>query len=153
MKSTRMTDVPGLNHLWKLENLYLAGQPGEETMEAIKELGIKKVFNLRNPSEMDFDWEEKKLKDLGIDYEQFPIVTEIGLNPDNCKKLSEQLNEQDNFFIHCGTANRVGGWLITYLVQYKNMDFEDAVELASESGLSNPAFIDQAMQVIQKNKD
>jgi len=150
MKSTRIFDVPGLNHLWKLENFYLAGQPSEETFEALRNENIKKVFNLRGESEMDFSWEESKLKDMGIDYEQFPIVTSNGLDAENCKKLNSEVNDNDTFFIHCGSANRVGAWLITYLVLNKGMDFEEAVELASSSGLSNPGFVEQAEQVIQK---
>ncbi|MBC76892.1 MAG: hypothetical protein CME64_12835 [Halobacteriovoraceae bacterium] len=152
MKSSRIFDVPGLNHLWKLDNFYLAGQPSEETFEALKDENIKKVYNLRGESEMDFTWEENKLKEMGIDYEQFPIVTENGLDVNNCQKLNKQVNDNDTFFIHCGSANRVGAWLITYLVLNKGMDFEDAVELASNSGLSNPAFVEQAEQVIEKSK-
>ena len=152
MKSSRIFDVPGLNHLWKLDNFYLAGQPSEETFEALKDENIKKVYNLRGESEMDFTWEENKLKEMGIDYEQFPIVTENGLDVNHCQKLNKQVNDNDTFFIHCGSANRVGAWLITYLVLNKGMDFEDAVELASNSGLSNPAFVEQAEQVIEKSK-
>lgn len=152
MKSTRITDVPGMMHLWKLDNFYLAGQPQPESIEAIKDMGIKKVFNLRGAGELDFSWEEARLKELGIAYEQFPIVTENGLDADNCKKLTDQLNDSDTFFIHCGSANRVGAWLITYLVEKKGMDFDEAVDLALESGLSNPGFVEQAIKVIEKNR-
>lgn len=151
MKSTRITDVPGLLHLWKLNNLYLAGQPSPESLESLAQMGIKKVFNLRGAGEMDFAWEESKLSEMGIAYEQFPIITENGLDAANCKRLSDQLNDEDAFFIHCGTANRVGAWLITYLTQYKGMDFEEAVDLAMESGLSNPGFVDQAARVVDEN--
>ncbi|MCO4753260.1 MAG: hypothetical protein KC478_02205 [Bacteriovoracaceae bacterium] len=152
MNSTRIFDVPGLNQLWQLENLYLAGQPTEQSLDSLKDMNIKKVFNLRADSEMDFDWEEAKLKEMGIEYEQFPIMTENGLDAQNCKRLSDQLNENDQFFIHCGSANRVGAWLITHLVSSKGMDFEDAVDVASSSGLSNPGFVEQAESVIQKNQ-
>lgn len=152
MNSTRIFDVPGLNQLWQLENLYLAGQPTEQSLDSLKDMNIKKVFNLRADSEMDFDWEEAKLKEMGIEYEQFPIMTENGLDAQNCKRLSDQLNENDQFFIHCGSANRVGAWLITHLVSSKGMDFEDAVDVASSSGLSNPGFVEQAESVIQKKQ-
>lgn len=152
MQSTRITDIPGLMHLWKLDNLYLAGQPSPESLQSLKELGIKKVFNLRNEAEADFSWEEKSLEDLGIDYEQFPIVTEQGLDAKNCERLSKQLNEKEPFFIHCGSANRVGGWLVTYLVKHRGMDFEEAVDTAMNSGLANPAFADQALRIIEESK-
>lgn len=151
MKSTRITDVPGLMHLWKLENLYLAGQPSPESVQALKDMNVKKVFNLRASSEADFSWEERALKEAGIEYEQFPIVTENGLDAANCSRLSGQLNEEDAFFIHCGSANRVGGWLITYLVQHRGLGFDQAVDVAMQSGLSNPAFADQALEIIEAN--
>lgn len=148
MSSNRITDMPGMMYLWKYENLYLAGQPTPETLPSLREAAVKKVFNLRDNGEMDFSWEEQGLKELGIDYEQFPIVTENGLDAGNCKHLSDQLNETDTFFIHCGSANRVGAWLITYLVKYRGADFEDAVEIAMNSGLASPGFIEQAEGII-----
>ena len=147
MKGERITSISGLNYLWKVENLYLAGQPSPESWSEIKELGISKVINLRNDSEMDFSAEISDVKKMGLSYEQFPIVENGQLNAANCKKLSDMINKEDSFLIHCGSANRVGGWLITYLTQYCNIDFEEAVEIASENGLSNPGFIDQAKAI------
>lgn len=150
MKSRRITDVKDLMHLWQVENLFLAGQPTPQSVDDIKKLGVDKVFNLRGEGELDFSWEPDAFKSVGIDYEQFPIITAQGLDADNCERLSQGIEEGKNYFIHCGTANRVGAWLITYLVKFKGMDFEDAVNLASESGLTNPAFVEQAQQVLQK---
>lgn len=144
MKGQRITDIPGLMHLWKVDNLYLAGQPGPTSWEAIKKLGITKIINLRDESEMDFSGEIQAVKDLGMQYEQFPIVKGGALLADNCKKLSEMITGEGEHFIHCGSANRVGGWLITHLTQYKKISFDDAVDIASDNGLSNPGFIDQA---------
>ncbi len=150
MASNRITDIPGLLYLWKVENLYLAGQPSASSWEEIKKLGVSKVINLRDESEMDFSGEIKALKDLGMEYEQFPICKGGALLADNCERLSSMLDETGTHFIHCGSANRVGGWLITYLTKYRGMDFEAAVEVAQENGLSNPGFIDQAEEIIKK---
>lgn len=150
MSSNRITDIPGLMHLWKLDNLYLAGQPSANSWETIKELGVTKIINLRDESEMDFSGEVKALKDLGMEYEQFPICKGGALLADNCEKLSKMIEGEGPHFIHCGSANRVGGWLITYLTKYKGIDFEQAVEIAQENGLSNPGFIDQAEEIINK---
>lgn len=150
MQGKRLTSIPGLMYLWKVDNLYLAGQPQDISWEAIEKLNIKKVFNLRGEDEADFSFQEGFVSENKLDYEQFPICKNGALIPEACERLSSQLNEEDNFFIHCGSANRVGGWLMTYLTQYRGMSFEDAVEVAQENGLSNPAFIEQAQEIIEK---
>lgn len=151
LATKRITDMPGMNFLWQVDNLYLAGQPAPESLEHIKNLGIKKVFNLRAPGEMDFSWEVNGLKELGIDYEQLPILDATAhLDPLNCKKLSDQMSEDTPQFIHCGSANRVAGWLITYLVLYRGLGLEAAVEIAHHNGLSSTALVDQAISIIEK---
>lgn len=148
METKRMTDIKGLLYLWKVDNLYLAGQPELEAWDQIKELGVKKVFNLRAPKEMDFAPQEKKLQDLNLDYEQLTIVSDGKLDAAICEKLSQQINDKDTFFIHCKSANRVAAWLIVYLVKSRGLSFDAAVEVAQENGLSNPDFIIQAQEIL-----
>lgn len=153
LETMRITDMPGMNFLWKVDNLYLAGQPAPESMEHIKNLGVKKIFNLRGEGEMDFSWEVSAAKELGLDYEQFSILDATShLCADNCKRLSDQIDETNPQFIHCGSANRVAGWLITYLVLYRDLGLEAAVEIAHHNGLSSTALVDQAVTVIEKAK-
>jgi protein tyrosine phosphatase (PTP) superfamily phosphohydrolase (DUF442 family) len=148
MKTKRMTEISGLNFLWQVDNLFCAGQPGSESFSQIKELGVSKVFNMRDNSEMDFSFEEKLCEELGMEYIQFPLMVNGQLSSEACHRLSESINENDKWFIHCGSANRIGGWLITYLVKYRNLEFEEAVEIASNNGLTNPGFIEQAQLVL-----
>lgn len=148
MNTKRITDIPGLNFLWQVDNLYCAGQPSPDSFQGIKDLGVNKVFNMRHESEMDFEFEKTAFAELGIEYVQFSIMENGALSAEACHRLSEAINDNDKWFIHCGSANRIGGWLITYLVKYRNMDFETAVEIASNNGLTNPAFIEQAQAII-----
>lgn len=148
MEQKRITDIPGLMYLWKVDNLYLAGQPSPDSWAAIKELGVSKVYNLRAENEMDFSGQEKIIKDLGLEYEQFPIVNNGELVSENCDRLGSAINEKELQFIHCGSANRVAGWLMVYLVKYRNMSFDEAVEIAQQNGLSNPGFIEQAEKIL-----
>lgn len=149
MQSTRITDLPGLMYLWKLDNLYLAGQPELNSWNDIKKLGVDIVINLRSETEMDFSDQENKMKELGIESQQFPIIVNGKLDAHNCNKLSNLIEQDKTYFIHCGSANRVGAWLITYLVFKKGLEFDQAVEIATQSGLTNPGFIDQAEDVIE----
>lgn len=148
MTGKRITDIPGLMYLWKVDNLYLSGQPSALSWEYIKELGIKKVINIRSEDEMNFSQQIEIIKSLDLDYEQFPILSEGVLSPDNCEKLSQLVEKEDiPHFVHCGSANRVAAWLITYLTKFRGVEFEQAVEVAQENGLSNPAFIIQAEKI------
>lgn len=148
METKRITTIPGLNHLWQVDNLFLAGQPTLDSVTGIKELGVTKVINLRGEDEMDFNAERDSFKAASISYEQFPLLVDKRLTREKTEKLSKIVDAEAKPFIHCGTANRVGAWLITYLVEYKGMEFEQAVDIASENGLTNPAFIEQAQEIL-----
>lgn len=148
MKTNRITTIPGLMYLWQVDNLLCAGQPDIESFAPLKDMGIKKVFNMRHESEMDFNAHVEECKNLGLEYKQFSIMDNGVLSKESCEKLTNSINDKDLILIHCGSANRIGGWLITYLVSHKKMEFDAAVEIAMNNGLTNPAFIEQARDII-----
>lgn len=150
METKRIENIEGLNHLWKVDNLYLAGQPSAESVSAIKDFGVERIFNLRNEAEMDFSTERENFETAGLEYHQMTILDETKtLDRETVIKLNSMIDPVKPNFIHCGTANRVGGWLITYLVLNRKMDFDAAVEIAKNNGLTNPGFIEQARTIIQ----
>lgn len=150
MTPKRITDVNGLMHLYKVENFYFAGQPNSDAIKEMKSRGVKRVINLRSPSEMDFTPEKNLCDELGLEYIELPLLEDGKFNASNVKKLNDLLgNTTEPEFIHCGTANRVAGWAITYLVERKGMDFDDAVDIASEAGLSNFSFADEAKRYLK----
>lgn len=151
METKRLNNVPGLMHLWQVDNLFVAGQPSEESFSKLKELGVTKVFNMRSIDECDFTFETEACKGLEIEYVQFPIVSNGELIPEACKRLSELLDKENNLFIHCGSANRIAAWLMTYLPLYRDMSFDEATQVAMENGLSNPGFIEQARKIVAHN--
>lgn len=152
METKRINEVPGLMHLWQVDNMLLAGQPQEESFQKLKEMGVTKVFNLRSEDEMDFNYEIEALKKLDIPYIQFPIIKDGNLIAENCLRLNSELNEKDIIMIHCGTANRVAGWLMTYLPLERGMSVDEAVEIAMNNGLTKPDFIEQAKTIVKANK-
>lgn len=138
----------GINNLYKTGNIYLAGQPSIEALEGIKEMGVKKIFNLRSDGEADFSAIEQKIKELGMEYIFLPIMKDGALNPEACKVLNDQVTDDGTSFVHCGSANRVGGWLISFLVSKKGLDFEEAVSIAQNSGLKSVEFIEQVQNML-----
>lgn len=145
---TEIIDMPGVNNLFKTGGLFLAGQPDLTVLEKLKEMGITKVYNLRSVQEMDFSAQEAKLKELGIDYVFLPIMENGALSAEACKKLNEMIDESETNFIHCGSANRVAGWLITYLIAKKGIELEEAVNIAQNSGLRSVEFVEQAQDIL-----
>ena len=145
---TEKIDMPGVNNLFKAGELFLAGQPNLESIDELKKLGITKVYNIRSEGEMDFSEHEAKFNELGMEYHFLPIVKDGALNPEALDKLNSMIDKNETNLIHCGSANRVGGWLITYLVKNEGMGFEDAVEIAQKSGLQSVQFIEQAQSYL-----
>ena len=152
MKGERITNIPGLNYLWKVDNLYLAGQPSDESWDKIKEAGVTKVINIRGEDELDFSKQVEILASHNIEYLHIPVMKDGALDENACLKINQLIEKDNPQMIHCGSANRVAGWLMTYLTLEKKIDFEDAVEIAENNGLSNPGFIDQAQKICKANQ-
>lgn len=151
METKRLNDVRGLMYLWQVDNIFIAGQPNEESFDKLSEMGITKILNMRSANECDFTFETEACKRLGLEYIQFPIVKDGELIPENCKKLSNLIDEKEKWFIHCGSANRIAAWLMTYLPLYRGMSFEEATKIAMENGLSNPGYIEQARKIVEQS--
>ncbi len=148
MDLSRVTDIEGMNFLFKVDNLFLGGQPSEASLDGLKDLGIKKVVNLRAFSEGDFTFEQEYFSKHNIEYTHFPILGENGFDRESIERLNNIINDE-NILIHCASANRVAGWLITYLVEHKNLDFDKATEIAMQSGLTNPGFVSAASMALE----
>lgn len=147
MKSERI-DMVGVNYLYKVENFYLAGQPSLDSWQEFKDLGIKKVFNIRSQGEVDDSEQIKVLENLGIEYTFHPIMGINGLDKEQCLKLNEFVNDSDQILVHCASANRVAAWFAFYLVKHKNFNFEQAIELSMSAGLTNNALIGQISDIL-----
>ena len=149
--TTRVADVPDLVQLWQYKNLLLGGQPGDRAWDGIKAKNIVAVINLRAPSEADFAKDKLRAEGIGIQYHQIPLLLDGKISKEAAKEISEIVSahgSEEKILVHCGSANRVAGWLIVHLAK-AGMDFNEAVEIAKQSGLSNPAFIEQAEMIIK----
>ena len=102
----------------------------------------------RKPEEGDFSVEEEICKQHGLEYVYIQLENGGIFIPQAIDKLNDMLDENEKTLIHCASANRIGGWFISYLVKKKGMDFDSAVELAQTTGLSNPGFISQMAELL-----
>jgi protein tyrosine phosphatase (PTP) superfamily phosphohydrolase (DUF442 family) len=147
MKTGQIKDFKGVDILYQIGNIYSAGQPTLEGIRELKEQGFKRVINIRNEGEMDFSEEEALCQELGLEYVHLPVIDNGEFIFENVKKLNDLLSD-DKEFVHCGTANRVGGWAITYLVDKKGMDFDAAVEVCQNNGMRAAQLIDMAQDYL-----
>lgn len=144
----RVLDVPGINLLWRYENLFLGGAPSAITLEVLAKEGVKQVINMRSVGESDISGDQEFCENNEIDYHHIPVMGIAGLDKDSVEKINNIVNDQEPCLIHCASGNRVAGWLITYLVAKKGMEFEQAVEIAQEAGLRTIDFIYQAQDIL-----
>lgn len=151
MRAKRLTSINGVTHLFQVGDFYFAGQPSFDALAEIQKLGVKRIINLRNTEEMDSDQEKEACEKLGLDYFHIPLFENGQFNKENMTLLNDLISsESAPHFIHCASANRVAAWGITYFVNTLGMDFDEACELAMESGLSNFNFIEVARDYLGK---
>lgn len=126
-------------HVSQLDSLYFAGQVDAEGLEKAKESGVSVVINLRDPSEHDWD-EAAAAEALGLLYMNVP-VTGATFDPAAFERIESLVSQygDEKILVHCGSSNRVGGWLATHLVKERGMDIEDALDVGRAAGITSPA--------------
>ena len=112
------------------------GQPELEQLGQLKAEGVKAIINLRQPGEHPAAEEEAKARQLGLRYFNIAVV------PSDPKEeqVTEFLKITDNpenrpAFIHCTSANRVGGFWMIRRVLRDHWTLEAAGEEAKKVGL------------------
>ena len=112
-----------------------AGQPTKDSLQAVKDAGVKTVINLRPHEEMSFD-EKAVVEDLGMTYVNIPITT-LSITEEKVGQLADLLDDPAAapVLLHCGISNRVGGMWYIYRALSGNASEEQAMEEAVAYGL------------------
>jgi uncharacterized protein (TIGR01244 family) len=108
--------------------VYIAGQPNEEALAALRREGLATVVNVRTPAEMEdrsrvpFD-EARAVTDLGMAYVSIPLGgDDYPYGPEAVDRLAEILASSGQpVLIHCGYGGRAVYLWLAYLVQYENL--------------------------------
>ena len=118
------------------EDLFIAGQPTERALRAMKELGVTTIINLRMPQEMErigFD-EPKLIAELGMKYVYIPMRGgdgEQSYSPQTLRKFAEAMKAADGkVLLHCTIAWRASHIWAAYLIQEHGVADADALEHA-----------------------
>ena len=137
---TALTGVPNAREV--LPNLITGGQPSAAQLEEFKAAGGTLVLDIRDPMEpRPFD-EPKRAAELGLTYVNVPI-SPGATSDEKMERILETLRQHadETIFFHCGSANRVGGAMLAYLILDRQMEEDDAVEHAMAIGLRSPEYL------------
>ena len=135
------------------DKICTGGQPSLDDLARLKADGVKAVINLRQSSEFNAVEEAAKAKELGLLYFHIPFD---GANPkpEAADEIQKVMDDPANrpMFIHCTTANRVGGFWMIYRVLKDGWKLEEAEEEAKKVGMRTPALRDFALEYIRAHE-
>ncbi len=142
----KMQDTGGFREVFVqvAPNVYMAGQPDEEALARIKDLGVTTVVNLRTHMEMDnrevvpYD-EAAAVAALGMDYVHIPSGgPDTPYAPAMLDTLADTLaNAEGKVLLHCTVAWRATHLWTAYLIKHQAVPFPEAIEIARQLNLGN----------------
>ena len=147
-------EIPGIRNYTQVNaTVACAGATTLEALEEVRRRGFVSVVNFRtvgengatNPGEAS-----EKASELGLKYFHIPFRS-----PEAWAGAAEQFLEvianPDNqpTFIHCGSANRVGGMWVIKRVKLDDWDIESATAEAEVIGLRSPALKEFAIEYVR----
>lgn len=138
------TEIPGVTTAAKTSdgNVYFGSQPSAESIEALKQQGVKVVINLRRAEELEgigFD-EKAAVEAAGMKYVHVPMGSELP-TAEALKPVIEKLGAADDerVFLHCASSNRVGAVWAVYEGTKGGKSADEAVAEGKKAGLKAPA--------------
>jgi uncharacterized protein (TIGR01244 family) len=145
-------DVPKI--LCVSQDFATSGQPKEEAFAKLSANGFRSVLSLRTDAEgVDLKREQELVEKSAMKYFNVPV---IGSAPkvESVEAFIKIVKDQSNhpMLIHCGSANRVGGFWMIYRVLEQGWTPEKALEEATQIGLTNPALTKFAQDYIAAHK-
>lgn len=134
--------IPGVRNYTRVDaTVACAGATSLESIPEIKREGFVSIINFRLPSEPDANVEAQSsaARAAGLKYFHLPFNAAMP-DPTVVESFLKAVVDKSNqpVFIHCGSANRVGGmWLIKRAL-VDRWPVEKATAEAEAIGLANP---------------
>jgi protein tyrosine phosphatase (PTP) superfamily phosphohydrolase (DUF442 family) len=141
-----------LNFLRINKEICTGGQPSMDDLAKLKEEGVRAIINLRRPTEYNAEEEAAKAKELGLRYFSIPVsVAEP--KDEQADEFLKIMSDTKNrpAFIHCATANRVGGFWMVRRVLVDGWKIDDAEAEARKIGLHSPSLVEFAHSYIERH--
>lgn len=123
-------DLPNFHQVHPF--LYRGGEPSKEGLKKIKEMGVKTIFDLRNPGEKKYD-EQESAKELGLRYISMPMNSKAPTNK-QIKRMMDEIdrakdNSKEAVFVHCAHgSDRTGCMIGIWRVKRDGYDYDTAYQ-------------------------
>lgn len=122
------------------ERVATGGQPTDAAFAKLAANGYRAVLNLRTASEgVDLKHEQEAVEKAGMRYISIPVVSSApkAEQVEDFIKAVKDTNNQP-MLIHCGSANRVGAFLMIHRVIEQGWTEDKAMDEATKVGLTSP---------------
>ena len=128
-------------------NVYVAGQPTEAALSAMRDKGVTRVISLRTAREMDnreivpFD-EAAVVKDLGMDYVHIPLGgPDTPYTAEALDRFASAIETSEGgVLLHCTVAWRASHMWAAYLVAHQGFSVADAVAYGQQMNMGGYPF-------------
>ncbi|HEX4899564.1 MAG TPA: protein tyrosine phosphatase family protein, partial [Pyrinomonadaceae bacterium] len=151
----RAQEVPPIRNFVRLNDDFCTGaQPRLEHLEKLKADGVKSILNLRPAGEHRAAEEEAKVKELGLQYFNIPVVFGEP-KEEQVAEFFRITDERKNFpiFIHCAAGIRVGAFWFIRRALRDGWTLEAAEKEADQIGLrESPHWKEFARKYIEQHR-
>ncbi len=144
---------PDIYNFLRLNEKYCTGgQPRAEELAELKATGTRAIVNLRRPSEFEEAAEVAEARRLGLRYYNIPVNSRAPQD-EQVEQFLKILKDPENLpvFIHCGSANRVGGFWMIQRVLVDGWSIEKAEAEALRVGMRSQPVKDFARSYIERH--
>lgn len=139
-----------------LDDVATSGQPEEEHLKRLAEVGYKTVVDLRTPEEYPppDEW-GMAVRRSGLEYLNIPVGHD-DIDDETFDRFRQLMQnpERRPALVHCASANRVGALLIPYLILDEGRSPQKSNEIAAGVGLRSDRLERAAFRYVSaKQKD
>ena len=152
IEQSLQADVPRM--LCVSDSLATGGQPSDQAFSKLAANGFRSVLNLRTATEgVDLEKERALVEQAGMRYINIP-VTGSAPKAEQAEEFIRAVRDSANhpMLIHCGSANRVGAFMMIYRVVEQGWDEAKAEEEAVRIGLRSEELKKFAKEYIARTK-
>jgi len=121
------------------DRIIIGGQPSAQALEDLQANGISTVINFRTRPEVEglsFD-EPGLLSEAGVDYHEIGVGRGEGAyNPDVLEAFNARMEAagDEQILLHCGSGYRASQVYAAWLVKYRGLSPDEALDRVSPSG-------------------
>ena len=129
---------------FQLGNVYIGTQPDEDELKWFAENGVRLVVNVRTDSEVEEhtkeEYDETGLSgELGMNYVHLPLGGKAGYSPEDVDTLAKYISGNDaKTLVHCLAGVRASYLYVAYLILYKDVPIDDAVDIGKKMKMRIP---------------